>query len=479
MLSHYGIENTGVKINNKQDNLGLLDPPFIANYENNFIVVNRISGKTVDYIQEGKNISIPKDEFVEAWSGIALFAEPDENSVEPGYKMNKKREIYRLLGKLSLLFLTVVLVVLPCVSQQLIHNMGFLFLLLFNLTGVYVCYLLALKQVHIQSSSVDKICSLLKQGNCNDILESDAAKLGGIIGWSEIGLGYFIFNLVVLLFLPHLIFYSALINLYTLPYTIWSVWYQKVKAKHWCALCLIVQILLWVIFIIDTIWGYIQMPLFNLTDLFWISVVYGIPFLAVSLLISKLSQGNREEKLVREINILKSDETVFFVLLKKQSHYEVSRDNSTILFGNPDSSVFITVLTNPHCDPCARMHGRIEKLLKETPDKFCVQYIFSSFGEKMESSSHFLIDIYRNHTIEQTMDIYNEWFKSGKYRKEEMFEKYGFDLEANNPEYLLHKRWRQEQKLSATPVLLINGYQFPGNYKIEDLKHMSFEVNIK
>ena len=35
------------------------------------------------------------------------------------------------------------------------------------------------------------------------------------------------------------------LNIFTLPYSFWSVWYQKAKAKQWCVLCLIIQALLW------------------------------------------------------------------------------------------------------------------------------------------------------------------------------------------------------------------------------------------
>jgi hypothetical protein len=92
-------------------------------------------------------------------------------------------------------------------------------------------------------------------------LESEAAKLWGIFGWSEIGLGYFAANVIILLFLPHLITYSVIINILTLPFTVWSVWYQKVKARQWCSLCLIVQILLWTIFIINLAFGYINISM--------------------------------------------------------------------------------------------------------------------------------------------------------------------------------------------------------------------------
>jgi len=104
---------------------------------------------------------------------------------------------------------------------------------------------------------------IVHKSDCNNVLESDAAKLWGVFGWSEIGLGYFTANVLLILYLPFTIYYLAIIHIFTLPYSFWSVWYQKVKARQWCPLCLIVQVLLWSIFIADYLLGYIQIQSFS------------------------------------------------------------------------------------------------------------------------------------------------------------------------------------------------------------------------
>ena len=74
-----------------------------------------------------------------------------------------------------------------------------------------------------------------------NVLDSKAARLWGLISWSEIGLGYFISNMLILLFIPQYVVYVALLNLCTIPYVFWSIWFQKVKVKQWCPLlfCLV------------------------------------------------------------------------------------------------------------------------------------------------------------------------------------------------------------------------------------------------
>lgn len=80
---------------------------------------------------------------------------------------------------------------------------------------------------------------------------------------------------------------------------------------------------------------------------------------------------------------LKSKKEVFEALLEKSESYEVSSADSSVFLGNPEAPLTVTVLTNPHCNPCARMHARLEKVLKEAHGRIAVQYIFSSFNEEL------------------------------------------------------------------------------------------------
>lgn len=185
--------------------------------------------------------------------------------------------------------------------------------------------------------------------------------------------------------------------------------------------------------------------------------------------------------ITQEFNALKASEDVFCAFLKKQQRYDVDKSTSKILFGNPDAEILITVLTNPHCGPCARMHTRIEKLLQENNRSICIQYIFSSFNTDLESSARFLITAYLNQTPEETKKIYEEWFHEGQANREEFFQQYNCPQdEKTEAEFLRHKQWKEESQLSATPTILVNGYKLPDNYKIEDLKYFTnLNIDIK
>ncbi|WP_165026717.1 vitamin K epoxide reductase family protein [Dysgonomonas sp. ZJ279] len=475
LLSDYNIKNAGVKLKDKENNIFEIEPPFIAHVGNGFVTVYKITNTNVSYVWNGKDITIPIQEFINMWTGVILVAEPDGNSIEPLYKENQIKRLSDIALKCILATAVTVLLVLAYFGSSLFDNPGVAILLALNLMGIYVGYLLILKQIHIRSTYGDKVCSLFKHNDCNNILESSAAKIGNIIGWSEIGLGYFIANILIILFLPQLIVYTSLVNVCALPYSFWSIWYQKYKAKQWCTLCLIVQLLLWSIFFISLISGFIQFPEWNIKDVLITGCIYIIPVVSIALLLPLISENNKIEQMSYEINSIKGTDEILTTLLKKQPFYEVSQSTSGILFGNPDSDILITILTNPHCNPCAKMHTRVEGLLQESGNKICVQYIFSSFTPDLVPSNKFLISTYYNKNEQEVKDIFNKWFTVGKHKKEAFFSTYKInskeaDIEV---EFEKHEAWKRQTGLRATPTVLVNGYKLPDNYKIEDLRYFS------
>lgn len=473
MLSNYNIKNSGIKIHDKVEAIHELEVPFIAHIDSDFVVVYEITTESVRYLRNKKDYHIPIEKFIKIWSGIILYAEPDENSIEPEYKVHQRKELSIFVQKTILLIAIFLILIVNFFNNRLYRELEYYLLAAVNLIGVYFGYLLVLKQMHIYSEYADKICSLFSHSECNNILDSDAAKLGGVIGWSEIGLGYFIVNILIVTCFPILLPYMAMINILTLPYTLWSVYYQKFKAKQWCSLCLIVQGLLWVIFFINIRFGLIYILGINVANILITGLLYLVSMLLMNVLIPKLSQKRKVEELTQELNSIKVDKNVFLAILRKQPYYEVDKNTSSILWGNKDSETLVTILTNPHCNPCARMHRQIEELLCTT-NNLCIQYIFSSFNEELDSSSKFLMAIYFSKDEIEKSDIFRQWFKGGKTSKEEFFRTYDMDIMNGMiiNEYSRHQAWIEKTGLRTTPTILINGYKLPYNYKIEDLKYI-------
>ena len=482
MLSEYGIENAATSIADKEHDIHEISTPFIACFSGDFVAVQKVEHSEVSFLWRGINHTLTVAKFIEGWTGVVLLAEASEKSIEPDYKQHKKVEWQGLLRQ-GLLFLACGLIAgLAYVSQSLYKDVGISLLLLVNIAGLYTSWLLLLKQMHIQSQYADKICSLFKQSDCNNVLDSSAAKLFGIIGWSEVGLGYFFANAILLLFAPSMLSYIALLNVITLPYAFWSIWYQYAKAKQWCPLCLIVQALLWGIFAVNCLYGYIQVPVLSMQALLGLMMVGGIYvalILGISTLTPRVSTDETVQGLRQSINSLKADENIFAALLQKQPFYSTRDFYSIIRFGDPKSSLQLTIFSNPYCNPCSKMHVRIEQLLKKTNGSIGVQYILSSFREELNTTNKYLIAACLASDGDSAMHILSDWFEKGKalrddYFKDSMLNIAHPDVEA---EFQKHEQWRKTSQLRATPIVMVNGYQMPEEYKIEDLQYF-VEQNI-
>lgn len=117
------------------------------------------------------------------------------------------------------------------------------------------------------------------------------------------------------------------------------------------------------------------------------------------------------------------------------------------------------------------MHTRVEKLLQKAGDKLCIQYIFSAFNDDLLKSNRFLIAAYQNESREKAEEIYHRWYDKEKYHADSYMESLGYDIttETVTEELKRHNKWKETNKLSATPTILVNGYVLPEHYQIEDM----------
>ncbi|WP_455628920.1 vitamin K epoxide reductase family protein [Parabacteroides chinchillae] len=469
MLSSYCIDNVAIQLNDKTQ-IQYIDPPFIAYAGNRFALVKQINNKNINCLFDNKQLTLSIDEFISIWSGVSLIVETNDKSIEPNYYNNKKKELLNnLFSRLSWIILFLIGITYSIYKEVWSNVSIAVFGVL--LLGLYICYLLLQKQMKVQSVYADKLCSLFEKSNCNNVLESDAAKFLGLFSWSEIGFSYFVSTLFICIVFPQWISYCSWISIFALPYTLWSIWYQGFKIRHWCPMCLIIMGIFWILFIANLCFGYLKIQLFNPIELLWVMITYLFSFLITHQFISILTNSLSKHELVYEINNIKLNENVFKNLLKSCKYYEVSLSISHIIFGNPKANILITVLTNPHCGPCSKMHFRLNDLLYKTGDRYCVQYVFSSFNDALSISNKMLIATYFRDGIENASKHYDDWFKRGKFYKEEFFKQNNLlvDDKVEN-EYERHETWIKLNKLRTTPTILINGYELPEQYKIEDLE---------
>ncbi len=468
MLDVYGIKTLGILSETKE--LQDLVYPCILHIPGDFVIGLNCHSNKITYMQHGKRTSVNINEFKQMWTGHAIVAEDSPNAIEPDYKEHLRKEIILKVEQCSI---PVILVLTSIISVLYNYdNIGLFGLsrILLNLMGVMVCSLLMQKQLYGGSYYGDKVCSLFHKADCNSILDGTASKIFGFT-WSEIGLGYFTANVLLLSVYPASSTCVTFINWAAMLYGLWSVYYQWRIAKNWCVLCLIVQLIIWTTGVISFIFSigipfHVDLYQYLLTSAIYMLSILGFHQYATIQLID-----SERTNAVQQFGAIKANGDVAKILIEKDEYFETSLDDSSILFGNPSAKLRITILSNPHCNPCARMHKQVERLLKISGNDVCVQYIFSSFNEQLEDSSRYLIACYLNNTKQTALRKFARWYTKDKFDYKNVVIKNQAYIHSPKVEAEMkkHNAWCKKTSLIETPTILVNGYKLPKEYKLEEL----------
>lgn len=296
LLSDYGVKNKGLKFTDKSE-LDKLAPPFLAQLKNGvFVIVTGIDGGEIKYDSVGQTQEIDQKDFLKSWNGITLLAFPDENSAEPEYISHRVTDIVSASAKYVLALAVLAVFAYFFITRFLYTHISTILLAFFNCAGLYFSYLLVQKSLHIQSKASDRVCGFLEHGGCDTIMDLKVSKLLGVFSWSEVGFGYFGVSLITLLIFPHMWPYLAICNVCCLPYTFWSIWYQKFRAKHWCTLCVSVQLTLWLLFFSYLGGGWFKYAWPLHINFFILIAVYVMTVLSLNLVLSAFKNIPCHEK---------------------------------------------------------------------------------------------------------------------------------------------------------------------------------------
>lgn len=245
LLRRYGIGSKGVKWHDK-DNLDGLPSVFVAQVSSDFVVVRSHDDKQVTYEQQGRTLSAATTVFADKWTGIALLPVPNEQSGEPGYTGHRREECALKIRKELTVICTVVLTCAGMVDRWTNGQTAHMLLALSNFVGIYLCYLLLSEQLRRPQPMGERLCHLIRPKGCYEVLHADEARLLGLFSWSEVGMAYFSLNVLLLLYAPSAAGYLGWLSVGAALFSFWSVWYQWRRAKTWCTLCLLVQVLFWI-----------------------------------------------------------------------------------------------------------------------------------------------------------------------------------------------------------------------------------------
>lgn len=491
VLKTYGIDNIAIKL--PIENFNNIAVPFIAYIKglqlkhSLFAVVNKVNKESIQFYNPGTNKKekLTKDEFAKLYEGIVLAVEANPDAEEKDYDKKRKNErqkdFYNLLIALPIPLIIVLSVSFAFVQHDVLTAIYPVLFTIITFIGCIVGVLLLWHQVDEYNPVINEICHAGKKINCSAILNSKAASIFGI-SWSVLGSTYFMGMLLSLLAggitNTNNLFLLSWINVIALPYIIYSISYQWLVAKQWCILCLTVQAILFIQFIVaftgkfHRLHSFSQIPYLSYIIIF---TCFSLVFTALLLLMPALEKAKDSRGKTIALQRLKHNPQIFEALLARQKFIDNTADDLGIIIGNPSVKYRLTKVCNPYCGPCARAHPIMEDLLKYN-DNLQLQIIFTATDKeddiRTKPAKH-LLAIASLGDEQLTEKALDDWYGAPIKDYEAFAAKYPLKGELARQTENIKKmsNWCEKTEIAFTPTFFINGYQLPVIYSVNDLKY--------
>ncbi len=473
-LNEWKIENVAIRI--KPEQLAELPTPFLTYLDINhgiFALVKSIKDDAIEWIHTTEGFKREKiEEFLKKWDGVVLMAETNSDSGEKNFIENRKKEILNNL-RIALLLIGASILTISLFYHNFITDWHYNALLLTKFTGVIISGLLLWQSIDKNNPFINKLCVAGSKSNCNAILGSNAAQVTTWLSWSEIGFFYFAGGFVALLISPDSMFILWSLGATSLFYTCWSIYYQAFVAKQWCTLCLTVQLIFIVEFLLNINYlSKLRGELVSLTYNDFLSSLEGFSGVVLVWVFIKpfLQKSQQVAPLKNDLKRFKNNPNLFLSLLQKQEEMPFVPSNMhTIVIGNTHAEHTITMVTNPFCQPCAKTHKIIEDLLESNENLNC-QVIFlasNDEGDKRGIVARVILSL----SIDQQPEALHQWYDNEERNIEKWQKQLGI-IENKNTESTInqHQVWCKLAKIEGTPTLYLDGFKLPELYRLADLK---------
>ena len=482
ILLDFGISSKSYQLTSAE--LKLFDPPFLVQIKKeggtDFLIVKTFDSEQVQgYLSTTEQISFSRKDFDVLFSGFILIPFTDEYS---GYwkeitsKREKRIDLKSWGLKLfvsSIIILSIILLFYNYLS--VVEGL----LLLLKCLGVWLSYQIIKIEMNREDGFLQRVCDTHR---CKEVLHSKMSEPFRGFAMGDLGMIYFSSSLFLLvgnsLIKPVQEVYACLFlsALCALPYTLFSIYYQKFKLKKWCPFCLSVIGILWLDVIVLSLEGIQVIKHLNVVMFCYLIVWCSLAIYLTGLLRSfwiEQGKGTRERQFVHYV---KQDLLLFQSILAQKKSWRDFPENIHIpTITSNQSSHEILLLLSPSCPSCVKIYKQALIYMEKFPNLASCSICFKSFEK--ESNENQVIDwmysAYLSHGIKGMSKVHNIWIHlENKFLSE--FERQvlseGFILDQRAIEMRIqHSNWSESIGLNSAPTLTYNRKILPRWYLFTDL----------
>lgn len=478
VLNWFGIDNAAYRIDTNE--LAEVPVPFIAHtLKNEFAVVSKISaGELTVSDHKQKNYKIPFKTATQFFDGVVLAVQPSLSGYE-STKKNTSDAVFKYKGTVILLLAGIVLAGI-LLNNNYFSNLKWqvAVLTLTKAVGLVTSVLLLIQSIDKNNPFVQALCTGTGKSDCNAILSSKAARVSAWLSWSEVGFFYFAGTLLVLLFSngsAAVLQALAFLNLLSLPYTFYSIFYQARIAKQWCVFCCTVQALLWAEFI--PLVTFLKAPVLLPGNNQWLLLLacMALPVVVWMFLKPLLMKSQQLKTLKPQLQKFKYNKELFDTSLQNQPKYTLPSEDWSIVLGNTEADTIITMVSNPYCPPCSKTHQELDSWLAKL-DNIQLRIVFTADNTDNDNKTpvvRHLMALNETGDKELMKQALHDWYEQKQKDYKAWADVYPVQLDESKYHKLnKQKGWCEMAEVKATPTLLINGYVLPADYQVEDIKYM-------
>ncbi|WP_344828778.1 vitamin K epoxide reductase family protein [Chryseobacterium ginsenosidimutans] len=459
-LNFMGVRNDAYELD--KEYWDELPEEFIAIVDNSFSLVKKTGAQYSIYSDKSKTLN--KEDLHKKSTDFVLLFEKDK--VEQKSVTSYKPFIYAIFAVIAIYSL------LSQAWYEAVFN-------ILSLAGVYISLEIFNQKFGNTSTVIGSICgdTAGKQAvnSCNKIINQDKTSILGL-KFSDFSLIYFVGITVLGLFLPAT---SFVVKGFTFASVIaigYSLYIQGFVEKTFCRVCLLIisvlvaQLIIG-LFLFENIHFDIKTSLLSL--ILWIA-----SFSLVLYLNNTLGEKENLQKSNAKNLRFKRNYDLFKRELLENEKITFT-DTETFSVGNQDARLRLSVVSNPYCGFCKDAHKIMENLLNKYPNDISVQMRFNySPDQQNEKFTNLISDFmytYKNKPMQEFLHLVEYWFETRDENK--IRQKSG--TTSNNEDLTPLVEMSVENRnagLNFTPIILINGYQFPDKYDRDDIYYFIDEL---
>jgi len=427
-------------------------------------VHKRKTGKLFVTSSENQKKQYTEKQFLDVWTGIVLgVTENTSSSDDIAIQGNRKKMYYGLLSFLLILLLF-------SFKQLWFSPLIFLYFLLSSF-GLYLNYLILKKKIGLDSNNFNKLCSTVKKSSCDNILFNDERLLLNL-GFNDLSLIYFVFTFFISFFILQFDLSGQIFNitLLSVPILFYSIYYQIVRLKSICVICLQISLIVIVQLLISGSINNFTIGL-EIQKFSVLSLILSIVALIWVMLKEKVLILEDLQSTFTDYHRLIRSEKIFNVLGEEYGGAEINYKSISpfILRQKDHNKNQILLILSSKCSGCRLAYSNLKKIMTYFGEELNVYLIFDLRNTPIDVKKVFsrLIQINEASKLDATKAL-DDWFlhRSSTKLWQDKWGEYNSNI---SDTIKTHNQFLTKNKLYQSPKIFFNEKELSGFYTVKDL----------